>query len=134
MRVLKPSDGILMNVVLNLLDQLNLTTLAIDGNGVWVSSAKEVLEDLKGITAESICLLAAQFAWDAILEHLFSISVICFSQFGYFQEQSSYNKNIALRVLRTSKASQIWQNLKLTCAMRSGFLSGWKVSARTRNF
>jgi len=98
MRVLKPSDGILMNVVLNLLDQLNLTTLAIDGNGVWVSSAKEVLKDLEGITAESICLLAAQFAWDAILEHLFSISVICFSQFGSAEDFESLANLAELKV------------------------------------
>lgn len=82
MGLISSRNCILMNVVFDFLDQLNLTALAIDGNRVGISRSEEVLEDLERITAETVCLLAAQLAWNAVLQHLFSISVICLSQFG----------------------------------------------------
>lgn len=66
MSVLPLCDRVFVNIVLNLLRQLNLPSLLIKCNAVGICRSKEVFENLKRVTTEPVCLLATQFAWDAI--------------------------------------------------------------------
>ena len=47
-------NGVFVNVTLNLLNEFNLTALVIKGNDVVVCGAKEVLENFKCISTETV--------------------------------------------------------------------------------